>query len=293
MPLALVSDLSRSLLVRALVATAAVFAVIALATGALPINCLAGASSCAAHAAVEVTKLPADPSMLQPAVQPTVQQQALADLTATTDPTLTHNEVVNKSFALLNTSLATPLNSASVPTPTAIAKTAAADPDDMNAMKVRTVKTVSIHADGTPDVTASTADAGAASQPETQVAEVVPTVAPLVAPSSSSEPVALPKSSTPQVVPAVPKKVAEADETDVVKAAPSPKKVPIVRATGKGGTIKGQGANVHSDAKSASSVVFAITGGSKVKVLGTSKGWVHITDDKGRSGWIYKDYVTS
>ena len=293
MPLALISDLSRSLLVRALVATAAVFAVIALATGALPINCLAGASSCAAKAAVEVSTLSADPAAAQPAVKPTLQQQALANLTATTDPTLTHNQVVDKSFALLNTSLATPLNSASVPTAGAAAKVATTDPDDMNAPKVRTVKTVSIRADGTPDTGAPVADTSAASQSETQVAEAVPTVAPLVAPKSSAAPVALPKSAAPEIVPAAPTKVAEADETDVVKAAPSKKKVPIVRATGKAGTIKGQGANVHSDAKSASSVVFAITGGSKVKVLGTSKGWVHITDPKGRSGWIYKDYITS
>jgi SH3 domain-containing protein len=289
MPLALISDLSRSLLVRALVATAAVFAVIALATGALPINCLAGAGSCAAHAAVEVKTLPPDPSAAEPQAKPTLQQQVLADLTATTDPTLTHNEVVTKSFALLNTSLATPLNSASVPTTAAIAASAS-NPDDMNAPKVRTVKTVSIRADGTPDTGTVAVDTSAASQPETQVAEVVPTVAPLVAPASSAEPVALPKSPT--VVPAVPKHVAEV-EPAVIKAAPSPKKVPIVRATGKGGTVKGAGANVHADARSASSVVFAITGGSKVKVLGSSKGWVHITDAKGRSGWIYKDYITS
>lgn len=287
MPLALISDLSRSLLARALVATAAVFAVIALATGALPINCLAGASSCAANAAVEVKMLP--PAVVTPpAVKPTLQQQALADLTATTDPTLTHNEVVAKSFALLGTSLATPLNSASVPATAPVAKTAAND-DDMTSPKVRTVKTVSIRADGSPD-TGTTADTGAAS-PQTQVAEAVPAVAPLVAPASSAAPQALPK-STPQALPAVERQVA-AVEPESIKTAPTAKKVPIVRATGKGGTIKGQGANVHADAKSASAVVFAITGGSKVKVLGSAKGWVHITDPKGRSGWVYKDYITS
>lgn len=284
MPLALISDLSRSLLVRALVATAAVFAVIALATGALPLNCLAGANSCAAHAAVEVKTLPAEPtSPVQPGASTPMQQQAVAELTATTDPTLTHNEVVTKSFALLNTSLATPLSSTAPKN---------AD-DDMTSPMVRTVKTVSIRADGTPDIGSEPSSAiPAANQPETQVAEATPQVAPLVAPSSAA-PQALPKSSEqPEVVPAAPKQQVAEVEPAVVKAAAAPKKAPIIRATGKGGTIKGQGANVHADAKKSSGVLFAITGGSKVKVLGSSKGWIHITDPKGRSGWVYKDYIS-
>jgi uncharacterized protein YgiM (DUF1202 family) len=38
-------------------------------------------------------------------------------------------------------------------------------------------------------------------------------------------------------------------------------------------------------------VLFALSGGETVKIVENKRGWLHVTDDQGRSGWIYSDFV--
>ncbi len=37
--------------------------------------------------------------------------------------------------------------------------------------------------------------------------------------------------------------------------------------------------------------VFGLAGGEKVTVGENRRGWLKITDDQGRTGWVYKDYL--
>lgn len=56
--------------------------------------------------------------------------------------------------------------------------------------------------------------------------------------------------------------------------------------------VTGSGANVRSGPSTANGALFAVAGGSRVTVTGESKrGWLHITDEQGRDGWIYGDYL--
>lgn len=273
MPLALVSDLSRSLLVRTVVATVAVFLFLAIATGALPVSCLAGSGSCAASAAATVVPMPSAMEEL-PSAEVSAPVAQVAAIDPVMSPTLTDNEVVAGSFSALNLDTLPARSSADLAT------------DDEAPPVVRTVRTVAIHADGTPEIPAAP---DATEAPPTEVAiaggpDALPAVAPLVAAPDDPAPAAVPAA----IADPAPATVAEA------KPAPAPaarKSAVKAASSGKSATVKGQGANVHADARSASRVVFALAGGSKVSVLGTSKGWVHITDAKGRTGWMYKDYV--
>ena len=38
-------------------------------------------------------------------------------------------------------------------------------------------------------------------------------------------------------------------------------------------------------------VLFALNGGERVTVLDSSRGWLKIKDDQGRTGWIFSDGV--
>jgi uncharacterized protein YgiM (DUF1202 family) len=57
-------------------------------------------------------------------------------------------------------------------------------------------------------------------------------------------------------------------------------------------TVLGSGVNVRSGPSSSSGKLFALPPGRKVSVLESQRGWLKVTDDKGRTGWLYKDYVT-
>lgn len=63
-------------------------------------------------------------------------------------------------------------------------------------------------------------------------------------------------------------------------------------ATGDTRTVLGQGVNVRSGPSTSSEKVFTLPPGRKVTVSDDSHGWLHITDEKGRTGWVYKDYVS-
>jgi hypothetical protein len=271
MSLAFFSDLSRNLLMRTLIATAAVFLFLGFATGALPVRCLTqGLTSCGAVPSVPVPKGDtAAPIRFAPLPAATVKVAA----TEPAAPTLTDNEVVSATFATLQPAL-----QALPPAASTFRSTAAVDDTPL---ATRTVKTVSIHADGTP------ATVSVSEPPATEVATAsLPSVAPLVAPASDDAAAAI-DAAAPSPVTAKPQaaqKLALVEEP----VAPKPKKT----SASKFSVVSGQGANVHASAGSSSKVVFALAGGTKVTVLETSHGWIHITDPKGRGGWMYKQYLS-
>ena len=57
-------------------------------------------------------------------------------------------------------------------------------------------------------------------------------------------------------------------------------------------TVRGAGVNVRSSPSSSAEKLFALPGGEQVSVTETQRGWLKVTDDRGRSGWLYEDYVS-
>jgi uncharacterized protein YraI len=64
-----------------------------------------------------------------------------------------------------------------------------------------------------------------------------------------------------------------------------------VAASGDVRTVGGAGVNVRSGPSTKQGKLFALAGGEQVTVTGTQRGWLQITDDQGRTGWVYKNYV--
>ncbi|MBN9314761.1 MAG: SH3 domain-containing protein [Devosia sp.] len=62
-------------------------------------------------------------------------------------------------------------------------------------------------------------------------------------------------------------------------------------ASGDTRTVAGSGVNVRSGPGKSSGKLFALAGGEKVKVGEDQHGWLKITDDQGRTGWVYKTYL--
>ncbi len=56
-------------------------------------------------------------------------------------------------------------------------------------------------------------------------------------------------------------------------------------------TVAGSGVNVRSGPAKSAGKLFALAGGRQVTVSENRKGWLHITDDQGRTGWVYKDFL--
>lgn len=75
------------------------------------------------------------------------------------------------------------------------------------------------------------------------------------------------------------------------KAEPKPTKK-VAAASGDTRTVAGAGVNVRSGPGKSNGKVFALAGGEKVTVGENQRGWLKITDDQGRTGWIYKDYLS-
>ena len=98
-------------------------------------------------------------------------------------------------------------------------------------------------------------------------------------PVAEPEPVAKPESA------AEPEPVAEPEP----EAKPEPAKAEA--ATGDARTIAGAGVNVRSGPGKSNGKLFALAGGEKVTVGENQRGWLKITDDQGRTGWIYKSYL--
>ena len=81
-------------------------------------------------------------------------------------------------------------------------------------------------------------------------------------------------------------------EAEPVKAAPAvePTKIAAVES-GDVRTVSGSGANVRSGPGKSNKTLFALAGGEKVKVGENQRGWLKVTDDQGRTGWIYRTYL--
>jgi SH3-like domain-containing protein len=56
--------------------------------------------------------------------------------------------------------------------------------------------------------------------------------------------------------------------------------------------VRGAGVNVRASPSSSAEKLFALPGGRKVSVGETERGWLKITDENGRTGWLYEDYVS-
>lgn len=57
--------------------------------------------------------------------------------------------------------------------------------------------------------------------------------------------------------------------------------------------VAGQGVNVRSGPGKSKEALFALPGGAEVTIGANERGWLEITDDQGRTGWVYKDYLLS
>jgi SH3-like domain-containing protein len=55
--------------------------------------------------------------------------------------------------------------------------------------------------------------------------------------------------------------------------------------------VAGAGVTVRAGPGKSNKQLFNLAGGSEVTVSDNSKGWLKITDAKGRTGWAYKDFV--
>jgi uncharacterized protein YgiM (DUF1202 family) len=64
-------------------------------------------------------------------------------------------------------------------------------------------------------------------------------------------------------------------------------------ASGDTRIVGGKGANVRSGPGMKNGTVFALRGGAEVTVVDEQRGWLQVTDEQGRKGWIYGDFVHS
>lgn len=252
----------------------AVFVILGLAAGAqglVPWACSAGASICAKAEAENVPELllaEDEPEAAAPSAEPVAAQpQAIPS-----------SEIVmadaSAAAAALASAGARGNMEAQMPAPLAaqgdlIAQTfASLSGRPLNGPTKRVVRTVPVNPDGTLAVAAA----------ETP-AEPVASVEPLVA--ASEEPAA-------SVEPAAPVAVASAEPV----AEESPSLAYAAGGNGDTATVLGAGANVRSKPqKGGSDVLFALRGGAEVTIVETSKGWMRVVDDRGRSGWVYGDYL--
>lgn len=124
--------------------------------------------------------------------------------------------------------------------------------------------------------------AGFAGAPVETAAPVKAAAEQKLAEVAKSEPVAEPEPA------AEPEPVAEPEALAEPEPDPEPAKA---AASGDTRTIAGAGVNVRSGPGKSNDKLFALAGGERVKVGENRRGWLKITDDQGRSGWIYKSYL--
>jgi SH3-like domain-containing protein len=78
--------------------------------------------------------------------------------------------------------------------------------------------------------------------------------------------------------------VAEPEKPAVKPATAEAKPSHVRKVAGAGVTVREGPGKSHGQ-------LFSLAGGSEVTVLDDNKGWLKITDGKGRTGWAYKDYL--
>jgi hypothetical protein len=228
------------------------------ASGALPLTCFVGLSAC--RAAPDVVQ-PAAPVVAEVASAASSQAPSVP-ASAAPPPTLTRNDVVGATFAMLNVDLAPP-------------------PED-GELKTRVVKTVTIGPDGQPvGVAPAAAAAPSTSKTTAKVATAGPFRQIAAAPRIAASGAHASAPSTPAEA-ILPGKTAVATELAV-----DPPK-----ANSRTAVVKNSGANVRSSpSKGKSRVLFALPGGTTVTIGENSHGWLKVTDSRGRTGWVYQDLL--
>jgi len=243
--------------------------VLAVATGALPVKCLA-TGTCGPAAKV-VAPEPLPDSQLTP-VAPQKQVAAVTPAPlAKAGPSLTNNDVLAGTFGQLTVKSPAADPAASAPTRVASTPSASTVPKSVPTTELKTLKvrTVTINPDGTP-VLPEPLSSGDPVAVQAYAAEPAPAPAAAAAEQITQVAVATPEAPTPVARPA---KAMTAD-------------------SGKFKIVAGSGANVRSSpSKGGSKVLFALAPGEKVKVGDNQRGWIRVTDDQGRTGWVYKDYL--
>lgn len=97
-----------------------------------------------------------------------------------------------------------------------------------------------------------------------------------------------------EVAKSQPEPIADPPPEAAAPAKPEPAKPAAATETASGGdvrTVVGAGVNVRSGPGKSNGRAFGLAGGEKVTVGENRRGWLKITDDQGRTGWVYKDYL--
>ena len=262
--------------------TAAVLVFFASATGILPLRALANLADKQQDAAALLPPVAPVKAAATPVAAPGNPVEKVAMVTPAKTPTLTDNDVVARSFSALPAELQKPVlaagpRAAATPLAAPAPLTPASDPSAP--LSKRTVRVVAVKPDGTPDFSALPDDNGTVAQAYAEphrppVRRDIPALDAVERIGAGEQPAVMPAQLPVKIAstdPVTPK----AEKTDVSK-----------------GTILGSGANVRSaPSKGNNKVLFALAGGASVKLGQSKNGWYRITDTKGRTGWVYKDYV--
>lgn len=255
------------------IGTVAVLTFFAGATGVLPVRGLINHITASQAATPQAQPLDAV-AMVAPATLPTKAVEKVALVAPVPDKpalTLTDNDVVGGSFAALPAQLQKPAT-AEQPRPVAVDAAVTAP------LTKRSVRVIAVKPDGTPDFSAPLPDdsqtvAQAYAEPHRPpVWRDVPALDAAAQIGAGQKP-------------------ALVDDKTVEVASVDPAPV-AAKSSGKSGVILGSGANVRSaPAKGSNKVLFALAGGTSVKLGDSKNGWWRVTDTRGRTGWVYKDYI--
>jgi hypothetical protein len=253
----ILAGLRDNLLLRASVATVAGVVLLGVASGALPLTCFVGLSAC------ETGPVTADLSA--PKIVPNGKSvsggEGVKTVAAIAPPTLTRNDVVGATFAMLKVDLSSFTG-------------------DDGELKTRKVKTVSIGPDGQPTGFATPTPLEAA--PAVTTTATVSRQATATTPRTASKPAA-------RVVAGGTPSVAVTEHATAVASELAVKPPP---AGSHQAVIKNSGANIRSaPSKSKSKVLFSLAGGTTVTIGANDHGWLKVTDAKGRSGWVYEELL--
>lgn len=271
----MMGDSGGSLLVRAVAVTVLVVGFFAVATGVVPVRCWIGGACDGAKTEQTVATLPATDTPRPAPAAPKVEAVA-----AKAAPTLTSNDVIAGTFAQLKVELNPPTR---LPATTAPVQVAATAPQELPATTItnpdtglskRVVRAVSIHADGTPDLSGSVAEAYAPG-PRVALAPPSPAVDAAARIGAGQRPAA-----DTQVV-------ADLSPDSKADVSAGPAKAPALKS-GEASVI-GKGANVRASPSKAGKVLFALRGGETVSIVSSKRGWMQVKDDQGRTGWMYGD----
>lgn len=269
-----------------------VLGVLGIVTLATPLRCLpgiAGSGICGVNSATDIVEAPGPAAVpaSHPQTTATPAKAASAPLSAPSAPggqpaqaaAPTPKGLVAATFNLLQTPPqgADSGTSAKVVTP---AKAADGGPAaTANAAPIgpttRMVKTVPIHANVAANVTMGLqkpVTVASVTPFVPQSATIAPTPAPAPAPKAEEAPKPTPVKQAALEAPAKPAPAAKGGSTSSY-------------------VVGGAGVNVRSGPSKSKGVLFALAGGKTVSVSEDQKGWLHITDEKGREGWVYKTFL--